>query len=166
MAQGKIVSLTGPKGSLTQAIKPAVDIKIEDNTVFLSNKKPEDHVLTGLYRSLLANMTIGVDKGWNKGLEIKGVGFRASVLENKLILTVGFTNPIEYIIPKGILIDVVENKINVSGIDKQLVGQAAATIRGFKPPEPYKGKGIRYIGEKVRKKAGKQAVKVGASQGG
>jgi len=132
----------------------------------LENKKQTDSALLGLYRSLLSNMVYGVTTGWSKGLELKGVGFRAQVAGEKLSLNIGFSHPVEFIIPKGIIITVNESKILINGIDKQVVGEVAAKIRRFRPPEPYKGKGIRYIGEKVRKKLGKQAVKMTGAGGG
>lgn len=159
--KGQAVTVTGPKGTLAQKIRPEITIRQENDSLFCEYKKPTDNALQGLYRSLIANMVYGVSQGWNKGLELKGVGFRASVDNDKLVLTVGFSHLVNYSIPKGIAITVAENKINVSGIDKQLVGEVSAKIRAVRPPEPYKGKGIRYIGEIVRKKAGKQAVKVG-----
>jgi len=157
------VKVTGPKGVLTQDVKQAVKVREDNGNLIFDIKKPEHGALQGLYRSLVDNMVKGVTVGWNKGLEMKGVGFRAAVTGDNLVLTIGFSHPVEYKIPEGVTITVTENKINVVGIDKQLVGQTSAEIRHFRPPEPYKGKGIRYIGEIVRKKAGKQAVKAGAA---
>lgn len=157
------VKVTGPKGNLSQDVKQAVKVRQDNGNLVFEIKKPESGALQGLYRSLVDNMIKGVTVGWNKGLEMKGVGFRAAVTGDKLVLTIGFSHPVEYKIPAGVTITVAENKINVTGIDKQLVGQTSAEIRHFRPPEPYKGKGIRYIGEIVRKKAGKQAVKAGAA---
>lgn len=157
------VKVTGPKGILCQEVKQAVRVRLDQNSLIFDIKKPENGALQGLYRSLVDNMVKGVTVGWNKGLELKGVGFRALVNGDMLILTIGFSHTVDYKIPTGVTITVAENKINVTGIDKQLVGQTSAEIRHFRPPEPYKGKGIRYIGEIVRKKAGKQAVKAGAA---
>lgn len=159
----KIVIVSGAKGSLSQTIKPGVKIREENNCLYVDANNPNNKNMQGLYRSLIFNMQIGVSKGWHKALELKGVGFKASVNNDKLILNIGFSTPYEFLIPQGIKIDVAENKINLNGIDKQLVGETAARIRSLKPPEPYKGKGIRYLGEVVRKKAGKQAIKAGAA---
>lgn len=160
---GTSVEVIGPKGTLTQVVKPSIKVKIENGDLLFEYKDPLNNALQGLYRSLVSNMIYGVEKGWNKGLELKGVGFRAQVSGDKLILTIGFSHPVDFLIPEGITISVTENKINVTGIDKQVVGNTAAKIRDLKPPEPYKGKGIRYIGEIVRKKAGKQALKAGGA---
>lgn len=157
------VKVTGPKGTLLLEVKQAVKVREDKGNLVFDIKKPENGALQGLYRSLVDNMVKGVTVGWNKGLELRGVGFRASVEADKLVLTIGFSHPVVYKIQNDITITVAENKINITGIDKQSVGQAAAEIRHFRPPEPYKGKGIRYIGEIVRKKAGKQAVKAGAA---
>lgn len=163
---GQEVTVTGPKGTLSQKLKPEITIKKNGDNLELETKSPKNTATLGLYRSILFNMIYGVGNSWNKGLELKGVGYRAQVAGDKLSLNIGFSHPVEITIPKGISISVVENKINVSGIDKQLVGEIAATIRAVRPPEPYKGKGIRYIGEKVRRKLGKQAVKVAGTGGG
>lgn len=157
------ITVTGPKGSLSQIIRPGIKILIEENHLGVSTNDPQKKALHGLYRSLIANMVAGVTTGWHKALELKGVGFRAAVTENKLVLNIGFSQPIEFSIPQGTNISITENKINITGIDKQLIGETAAQIRRLKPPEPYKGKGIRYVGEIVRKKAGKQAIKAGAA---
>jgi len=158
---GNKVSVKGPKGELSLRFKPEVEIKIENKKIVLSvkGKNKFSNSLYGLYRSLIANMIHGVTLGWNKGLEITGVGYKASVSGDNLVLNVGFSHPILFPIPKGVTVAVSENKINVSGCDKQLVGETAARIRKIKPPEPYKGKGIHYIGEQIRRKAGK-VVKV------
>lgn len=163
-ADGQRVTVTGPKGELTFTFRKEVAIKIDGNSALVERigESPKAKALSGLSRSLLSNMVQGVDKGWNKGLEIVGVGYRAQVNGKDLVLNLGFSHPVTIPAPEGITFEVLENtKINVKGIDKQLVGETAAQIRRVKPPEPYKGKGIRYIGEVVRRKAGKAAKAVG-----
>ncbi len=165
-----LVTVTGPKGTLSQSFRPEVKIAIDANQVIVERKgdTPKAKSLHGLSRTLLENMCLGVTSGWNKGLELVGVGYKAVVEEGNLVLSVGFSHPVKYPSPAGITFQVVENtKINVQGFDKQLVGETAAQIRRIRPPEPYKGKGIRYIGEVIRRKAGKAAAKaVGAATGG
>ncbi|KKR80246.1 MAG: 50S ribosomal protein L6 [Candidatus Daviesbacteria bacterium GW2011_GWA1_41_61] len=161
---GQKILVKGSLGQLMMEFLPQVTVTVEDNQVVIKRKR-EDRVsksLHGLTRSLLANMVIGVEKGWEKKLELIGVGFRAQTAGDKLTLAVGYSHPVEIQAPPGIKFDVADNtKITVSGIDKALVGQVAASIRKVRPPEPYQGKGIRYSGEYVRRKAGK-ASKVGA----
>lgn len=153
------IKIKGPKGEVVKDFPRDVAFKIEDGkgivfSVLDDTKRLK--ALHGLARSLCFNMVEGVIKGFSKALEIQGVGFRAKVEGRKLILSLGFTHPCEFLIPEGIKIDVEEQvRVKVSGTDKQLVGEVAAQIRRFLPPEPYKGKGIRYAGEQVRKKAGK-----------
>lgn len=162
-----IVTVTGPKGTLTQKIKPEIALTVENDRVLVS-KKTEDgktNALFGLYRSLINNMVQGVSIGFNKGLELSGVGYRAQINGQELVLNVGFSHQVKIPIPQNITITVVESKINVQGFDKQLVGETAAIIRRVRPPEPYKGKGIHYIGEIIRRKAGK-SVKTTAVTGG
>ena len=153
-----LVSVKGPKGELTQATLPVVALKIEDGNVIverLGDSKPHRSA-HGLTRTLISNMIEGVSKGFRKTLEINGVGYRASKAGNDLNLTLGYSHPISYPAPDGIAFAVEgTNKVHVDGIDKQRVGQVAAEIRDLRPPEPYKGKGIRYAGEVVRKKLGK-----------
>ncbi|HDI51258.1 MAG TPA: 50S ribosomal protein L6 [Bacteroidetes bacterium] len=155
------IKVNGPKGELSRTIDPALTIKIEDGKIYL--KRPTDsryhRSLHGLYRSLIANMVTGVSEGFQKRLEIVGVGYRAEKKGKSLVLQLGFSHPIVFFPPEGIDI-VVESptSIVVNGIDKELVGLVAAKIRSFRPPEPYKGKGIRYAGEYVRKKAGKSGA--------
>lgn len=162
---GRSVSVSGPKGVLKLDIDPAVSVEIEGEKVLVKRKNDLKKVkgLHGLTRNLLYNMVVGITEGWAKFLELVGVGFRAQVSGNKLILNVGFSHPVEIQAPEGINFEVSDNtKIKVSGIDKQLVGQVAANIRKVKTPDVYKGKGVRYQGEYIRKKVGKSA-KVGAA---
>jgi len=156
------VLVKGPKGELKQVVLNNIAIKIEDNKVILTreNDSRENRALHGLFRSLVANMIEGVSKGFEKTLEIQGVGYKAQLSGKKLILNLGFSHPIEVPAPEGITFKLDEKKKNmifISGINKQVVGQIAAYIRSLKKPEPYLGKGIRYIGEIIQRKAGKAA---------
>lgn len=159
----KTVTCQGSKGKLEQEFRSEIKINIENNNIIIERvaETPKAKALHGLYRSLLANMIQGVSTGWNKGLEMVGTGFRAETDGKKLTLRLGFSHPVIYEVPEGISFEIKENKINVTGIDKQKVGEIAAQIRRIKPPEPYKGKGIRYVGEVVRRKPGKAAAKAG-----
>jgi large subunit ribosomal protein L6 len=151
------VSAKGPKGELALTLPPTIKVEIKDGAVVLSCS--EDTSLGrsrhGLARSLVANMIAGVDKGYAIELELQGVGFRAAVLGSKLTMNIGYSSPVVYETPKGISVLVKESTITVGGSDKQLVGDVAARIRSYYPPEPYKGKGIRYKGEHVKRKTGK-----------
>ena len=153
-----VVRVKGPKGELHQHVLPVVGVTVEDGTVRVErhgDTKPHRSA-HGLTRTLVANMVEGVSKGFRKSLEIQGVGYRVNKAGERLNLTLGYSHPVSYDPPKGISFAVEgTNKIHVDGIDKQLVGQVAAEIRDLRPPEPYKGKGIRYDGEFVRKKLGK-----------
>ncbi|OGE25371.1 50S ribosomal protein L6 [Candidatus Daviesbacteria bacterium RIFCSPHIGHO2_02_FULL_39_12] len=165
---GQNILVNGPKGNLKLEIDPAIKAEIEQNQIVLKRKNDQKRIksLHGLTRNLLNNMILGVTEGWNKDLELVGVGFRAQVLNNKLILNVGFSHPVEVEATEGITFEVFDNtKIKVSGIDKQLVGQMAASIKKIRPPDVYKGKGIRFAGEYIRKKVGKSA-KVGVTGAG
>lgn len=158
---GQKISVKGPKGELSFEVSPKVTIKIEDGLVNLSAKKEikEDREIHGLTRTIISNMIIGVSEGFTKKLEFHGVGYRAGMEGRDLVMHLGFSHPVRYTPIEGIEIAVEKNVISVSGIDKQLVGQVAAEIRGLKKPEPYKAKGIRYEGEHIRRKAGKTAAK-------
>ncbi|MFZ1242956.1 MAG: 50S ribosomal protein L6 [Candidatus Saccharimonas sp.] len=151
------VTVKGPKGELKQFIVPAVTVKVEDNHVLVSpndeSKEARSH--HGLMRSLINNMVIGVTKGYEKRLEVKGVGFRVSSSNNELDMSLGFSHPVKYKAPEGVQVSNEKMIIVVSGINKQKVGQAAAEIRALKKPEPYKGKGIAYVDEVILRKAGK-----------
>jgi large subunit ribosomal protein L6 len=156
--EGPKVIVKGSKGVLDLTLRPEVSIEVVDN-ILTVKRKSEDRLsrsLHGLTRSLLNAMVIGVSQGWTRNLEMVGVGYRATGGGEALTLSVGFSHPVVIKAPMGVTFAVAENtKITVSGIDKHLVGQVAANIRNVKPPEPYKGKGIRYAGEYVRRKAGK-----------
>lgn len=155
---GQLVKVSGPKGNLEEMILPQVSVEQVDGKLMVSRKK-EDQVsksLHGLTRSLISNMIIGVTTGWTKNLELVGVGYRAQGGGNALTLSVGYSHPVSVKAPEGVTFTVADNtKISVTGIDKQMVGQIAANIRAVRPPEVYKGKGVRYSGEYVRRKAGK-----------
>lgn len=161
----KLVRVTGPKGVLNLNVDSAIEVEIAGDKLTVKRKDDQKKIraLHGLTRSLIANMITGVTQAWSKDLELVGVGFRAQVGGNKLTLNVGFSHPVEIAAPEGVAFEVVDNtKIKVSGIDKQLVGQVAANIKKVRIPDAYKGKGIRYVGEYIRKKVGKSA-KVGAT---
>jgi len=158
--EGRSVKVKGPKGELSLELRPEVVIEIKDNELLVSvnDQSKECMAFWGLFRSLINNAVEGVSKGFEKQLEIKGVGYKVNSADSGLTLELGFSHSIEFKRPEGIEFDVKKNIITISGIDKQLVGQTAAEIRSFKKPEPYKGKGIRYVGEQVRRKAGKRAA--------
>ncbi|MBF4509569.1 MAG: 50S ribosomal protein L6 [Aeromicrobium sp.] len=157
---GSTVTVKGPKGTLTQSFDPAMQITLEDSiiTVTRPNDERRNRSLHGLTRTLVANMVTGVSEGFRKDLEIVGVGYRAVLKGSDLDLSLGLSHPMVVTAEEGITFEVpAPNRISVSGIDKQRVGQVAAEIRKIRPPEPYKGKGIRYAGEHVRRKVGKAA---------
>jgi len=158
---GNAVVVKGPKGTLTQVLDSRISVSVEDGvvTVARENDERESRALHGLIRALIANMVIGVSAGYSKELQAVGVGYRGALKGNTLELQVGFSHPVVIEAPEGITFEVPEpTKFIISGIDKQLVGQVAANIRSVRPPEPYKGKGIRYVDEYVRRKAGKAGV--------
>lgn len=161
------VTVKGTKGELVVAIPQGVGISMEGETLVAKKLRNDRSARAshGTIVALLKNAVIGVTKGWQKQLELSGVGYRAALTGTNLTLTVGFSHPVTVAPPNGITFAVTDGKIMVSGIDKYLVGQIAATIRGVKPPEPYKGKGIKYTGEHIRKKAGKSAKAVGGAPG-
>ena len=158
---GKNISVTGPKGTLSRLIHNDITAVMEDNNLVVT--RPSDQkkhcALHGLTRALLNNMVMGVTEGFKKELLVIGVGYRVEMKGKCLVLNLGYSHPIVFMIPEEIKIDVLpkENKIIIEGINKELVGQVAAKIRSFRKPEPYKGKGIRYVDEQVRTKAGKTA---------
>jgi large subunit ribosomal protein L6 len=159
--KGDTVEVKGPKGSLTQVITPTISVAVDDGvlTVDRTNDERESRALHGLTRALVYNMVVGVTEGYSKELTAVGVGYRAALKGNTLELQVGFSHPVAMEAPDGVKFEVPEpTKIIVSGIDKQKVGQVAANVRAVRPPEPYKGKGIRYADEYVRRKAGKAGV--------
>ncbi len=155
---GQTVSVTGPKGSLSIDLKPEIEAAVDGSTVVVKKKGDSRAAreLYGLSRTLIANMVDGVSKGFEKKLEIVGVGYRAAVQGRVLNLSLGFSHPVHYDLPEGISVNVEnQTQVTISGIDKQLVGQVAAEIRAFRKPEPYKGKGVKYADEVIKRKAGK-----------
>lgn len=155
-----IVTVKGPKGTLSQEFLKDVNIEMNDNNIVVTLVNEKAGNIHGLTRTLIANMVTGVTEGYEKALEINGVGYRAQKQGDKLVLTLGYSHPVEVEAPEGITIDVPsQNSIIVKGIDKQLVGQVAANIREYRLPEPYKGKGIKYAGEHIRRKEGKAGGK-------
>jgi large subunit ribosomal protein L6 len=159
---GKLLTVEGGKGKLSHSIHPAVDLNIEDGimNVTMSTDDRTTRALQGLTRSLVANMITGVNQGFERKLEINGIGYRAELSGKQIILNVGYSNPVAFDLPEGISATVEKNNnIILSGIDKQLVGLTAAAIRRIRPPEPYKGKGIKYAEEQIRRKAGKTGTK-------
>ena len=155
------VEVTGPKGNLSGKVNPDIKLEIKDGELTVSRPNDSKYYksLHGLYRSLLNNMVEGVTNGFEKKLEIVGVGYKAEMSKDSLSLQLGYSHPIVFKPPEGIEIGVADpTNISVRGIDKQLVGQVAAKIRSFRPPEPYKGKGIKYVDEYIRRKAGKTAA--------
>jgi large subunit ribosomal protein L6 len=170
--ENNFVTVKGPKGELSYQVHPELILKLEDGALTVS--RPSDSkshkAMHGLYRTLVNNMVVGVTTGYTKQLEIHGVGYRASKVGNNLVFVVGYSHPVEVQPPAGITLSVdgvdaatKATKVSVSGIDKHLVGQVAANIRAIRKPEPYKGKGIRYTGERIRRKAGKSG-KVGGKK--
>lgn len=156
------VFVKGPKGSLQQSVVPGIGVTVEGNEILVSlnNENSELKKFHGLFRTLIHNMVVGTTEGFEKRLEMIGVGYRASIQGDMLDLLLGFSHPTKLLIPKGLTVKVEKNTlIIISGFDKHLVGQFAANVRSMRPPEPYQGKGIRYSGEYVRKKAGKAAAK-------
>ena len=161
VADGNKITVKGPKGTLERALAPEMDIKVENDTVVVT--RPNDlkkmKSLHGLTRTLINNMVTGVSQGYTKELEVNGVGYRAAKQGNKLVLNLGYSHVVEMIDPEGIETAVDGNKITVKGINKEKVGQFAAEIRDKRRPEPYKGKGIKYVDEVIRRKVGKTGKK-------
>ncbi len=166
---GQRVTVKGPKGEITDKFHPDMEIRVEDAEIVVRRPtdRPRHRALHGLTRSLIANMVEGVTEGYQKSLEIHGVGYRAVKKGSDVELNLGFSHPVLYEVPESIEIEVESpTLLHVRGVDKQLVGEVAAEIRDIRPPEPYKGKGVRYVGEEVRRKAGKAAVGAGTGAGG
>ena len=165
--EGKSVVIKGLKGELTLSIPKGISVVSSSDGSFVVEKKGTSKKLNALHgtiSALLRNNVLGVTKGWTKQLELSGVGYRATMQGTGISFSVGFSHPVVINPPMGITFSITDSKVLVSGIDKYLVGQTAATIRAIKPPEPYKGKGIKYTGEYVRRKAGKSAKAVGGAK--
>ena len=154
------LSVKGPKGTLAHPVPPTIKVEVTDGQVKFArpDDEPRTRALHGLARAAVANMIEGVTKGFVRELEIQGVGYRAEVKGKKLVMALGFSHPVEVAIPEGLAVSVQENRIKIEGSDRGRVGQFASNVREIRPPEPYKGKGIRYVGERVRRKVGKAAV--------
>ncbi len=154
---GPSIKVTGPRGNLSRTVNSDMRLHVEDGrlTVTRPSDEPRQRAMHGLTRALVANMVVGVDQGFRKTLELVGVGYRAQKQGSKLVLALGFSHPVEVEPPEGIAFEIEGPRVHIDGIDKELVGQVAANIRKLRPPEPYLGKGIRYSGEHVRRKAGK-----------
>lgn len=163
---GQTVTVKGPKGEVSVDFSPLVEIKFENGGLHIVQNEEGKSNLQGLYRKLIENAIAGVGKEWTKQLELVGVGYRAQVQRENLVLSLGYSHPVNVTAPRGIKFTVTENKIVVIGVDKHLVGEIAAGVRKLKPPEPYKGKGIKYTGEVIRKKLGKAAKAVGGAATG
>ncbi len=166
VSSGNLVTVKGPKGTLTQQVDPDITFSLEDGmiTVKRPTEQKRHRSMHGLYRSLVANMIEGVSNGFSKDLELVGVGYRAENQGQLLTLALGYSHPVMFAIPDEVKVDAVMEKgknpiIKLTSFDKQLLGQIAARIRAFRKPEPYKGKGIRFVGEEIRRKAGKTAAK-------
>ena len=155
------LTVKGPKGELKREIHPKVQVAVNDGQILVSvtDDTKESHSLHGLTRALIANMVNGVTKGFEKALEIVGVGYRAELNGRTAVLNIGYSHPVNYQLPEGIEAKIEKTKIVLGGIDKELLGLTAAKIRSFKKPEPYKGKGIKYSDEAIRRKAGKAGAK-------
>lgn len=151
------VKVKGPKGELHRSIPPMVAVKSEGNkiTVTTTSDDRRSGAMHGLARSLIQNMVTGVSKGFTRILEINGVGYKADVRGTSLFMTLGYSHPLEIVLPKGVTAKVEKNKIELSGIDREVLGQLAAVVREQRPPEPYKGKGVKYDNETIRRKVGK-----------
>lgn len=161
---GSQITVTGPKGTMNFSLPVGISVSVEEEKAFVKKEgKADIKNLYGLTRATLANMVKGVSSGVDKKLELSGVGYRAQANGPELTLSVGFSHPVKIKAPEGITFTVTENVITVSGTDKAIVGLIAARVRAVRPPEPYKGKGIKYVGEHIRKKAGKAAKAVGGA---
>jgi len=155
----RILTVSGEKGTLTRTIHPDVNLNIEDNslTVTIDNMDKKTRSLWGMTRALIANMVTGVSQGFERALEINGIGYRAELKGKNIEFNLGYSHPIDFPLPEGISANIDKNIIKLSGIDKDLLGYTASNIRSLRPPEPYKGKGVKYAGEYIQRKAGKTA---------
>jgi len=156
----RVVKVKGPKGELSYSLLPGFDVEQNDGNVSITSTSAgrEGRAFWGLTRALIANMVAGVSEGYTKALELHGTGYRAQLQGATLVLNLGFSHEIRYDVPKGVSTAIEGSMIKFESIDKQLIGQVAAEVRSFRPPEPYNGKGVRYVGEVVKQKAGKTAA--------
>jgi len=157
----RTIRVEGPKGTLTRDLHPKVQLEVKDDAIHVTVAKDKDRAAQGLVRSLVNNMVVGVTAGFERVLEVSGIGYRASVSGSTLNLNLGFSHPVDFPLPKGVEADVDKNNaIRLKSFDKELLGQTAASIRSLRPPEPYKGKGIKYSDERIQRKAGKTGAAV------
>ncbi|MGE5297712.1 MAG: 50S ribosomal protein L6 [Acidobacteriaceae bacterium] len=164
---GKDIKIKGPKGEMSLELHPKVTVEKAEKELNVKVKRETDkkeRALWGLFRALINNMVLGVTTGFSKNLEVNGVGYKAGVVGKKLVLNLGYSHPIEMEVPAGLEAKVEKNVISITGIDRQAVGQFAAVVRSQRPPEPYKGKGIKYSDETIRRKAGKVVKAVGGGK--
>ena len=160
--QSRVITVQGEKGALTREIHPSVDLQIENDVIHVTmeTETRENRAIQGLTRSLVANMVTGVSRGFERVLEINGIGYRAELKGNSIVFSLGYSQPIDFNLPEGVAAAVEKNNmVKLSGIDKELLGRTAASIRQLRPPEPYKGKGIKYAEEHIQRKAGKTGTK-------
>lgn len=165
--KGETLTVTGPKGALSLQVHPKVSVAVSESEITVTVQKQDnkkERAMWGLFRALIQNLVEGVTKGFEKKLEVNGVGFKVATQGTKLVMSLGFSHPVEMEIPKDVAVTVDKNVITIQGADKQLVGQFAAEVRELKKPEPYKGKGIKYIDEVIRRKAGKVVKVVGGGK--
>jgi len=160
--KNRLITVQGEKGTLSRTIHPAVELEIDEKTikVVIIDQQKDSSALQGLTRSLVANMITGIDKGFERILQINGIGYRADLQGRTIVFNIGYSNPVNFPVPEGISVNIdKKNVIKLSGIDKEQLGATAASIRSLRPPEPYKGKGIKYAEEFIRRKAGKTGTK-------
>jgi len=159
--KNRVITVEGEKGKLTRTVHPAIDLDIKDNVISVTMEKENrnNRALQGLTRSLVNNMVIGVSKGFERKLEINGIGYRAEAKGKSVVFNIGYSQPVNFELPNGISAAIDKSIITLTGIDKELLGRTAASIRKLRPPEPYKGKGIKYVEERIQRKAGKTGTK-------
>jgi len=159
--KNRVITVEGEKGKLTRTVHPAIDLDIKDNVISVTMEKENrnNRALQGLTRSLVNNMVIGVSKGFERKLEINGIGYRAEAKGKSVVFNIGYSQPVNFELPNGVSAAIDKSIITLTGIDKELLGRTAASIRKLRPPEPYKGKGIKYVEERIQRKAGKTGTK-------
>lgn len=159
--KNRVITVEGEKGKLTRTVHPAIDLDIKDNVISVTMEKENrnNRALQGLTRSLVNNMVVGVSEGFERKLEINGIGYRAEAKGKSVVFNIGYSQPVDFDLPNGISAVIDKSIITLTGIDKELLGRTAASIRKLRPPEPYKGKGIKYVEERIQRKAGKTGTK-------